>query len=653
MLLRSLVLRRPRDSIRLCYVSEPTRCPLHISHESPHEPHSSLVTPLSSPLPPLFHILSLLPPLLCHRAVAMSSSKYIVENGKVKLNPNFGNPNKPTTVANPQRALVVPSNIDEANAITDLTGSQLAPSTLDTVVAVQDDGYVNQFHSGGRVDGGELMDTISRIFTEMEAPIGLAHKLIALQGYAINIKIDDSGSMGSMCNNGYTRWVNLQQRLIQLMRLLQVVPTRDVTLSFLDRRDIINIPRHGGTPEQFYAYAQQVINGAFQRPPGGGTPIYASVCWMLQNARGPTAHFLFTDGLPSDSRYTAEQEIKLTQDVLLGRANPMQNPFTLACCSDLPTDTLWMHEIEEEACRPGRPGFVAALQNFRSEQLEVLNDQGPEFPYSNAMWLLCSLTAAMNPNDLDALDQHAPLSKPTLDNIIGHVTTPAEYESYFNSHPQANWLFAEDYNAFLTADIANRIPAVNAFDTWLAQQLQNDINMGDDTSEFRAIAKVEQALLSQYRRSRPDNLFRARLDFWNNHCLSMELQQTRFYTSGGRAQATQTLWDDYLVSSGMVPSWQWYIQQCRSSRGSAPSTAATAASAPTGAAPPTYADATGQQYSSAPVQQQQQYSQQQQQQQQQPAYSNPQYYNGYIARGTVNQQPQWTSSVNTGCCSIQ
>ena len=585
-----------------------------------------------------------------------STSKYVVENGKVKLNPNFGNPDKPTTVANPQRAIVVPNNIDEANAITDLTGQQLANSTLNTVVAVQDTGYISQFHAGGTVDGGELLEQISKIFTEMEAPIGLAQKLIALQGYAINIKIDDSGSMGSMCNNGYTRWVNLQQRLIQLMKLLQVVPTRDVTMSFLDRRDVLLIPRQGRTPDQFFQYAQQVINQAFYRPPGGGTPIYANVVQMLQSTRGPTAHYLFTDGIPSDSRYSAEQEIRLTQDILLGRPNPMQNPFTLACCSDNPVDTLWLHEIEEEACRPGRVGYIAALQNFRSEQLEVLNDQGPEFPYSQAMWLLCNLTAAMNPNDLDALDQHAPLTKPTLDNIIGHITTPTEYESYFNSHPQANWLFAEDYNAFLTTDIASRIPAVNAFDTWLAQQLNNDINAGDDTSEFRAIAKVEQALLSQYRRSRPADLFRSRLDFWNNHCLSMELQQSQYYTSGGRGQAKQTLWDDYLVSSSMVQSWQWYVQQCRSSRGMAPSTAATAASAPGSAAagPPSYADATGQQYGQqygAPQQQQQQQQQQQPPQQQYPL-SQPSYYNGYIQRGTYNQSPQWTSSVNTGCCII-
>ena len=265
------------------------------------------------------------------------SSKYIVENGKVKLNPNFGSVDKQSTVANPERALVVPTSVDEANAITDLTGQQLANSTLSTVVAVQDDRYVNQFHSGGQVDGGELLEQISKIFTAMEAPIGLAQKLIALQGYAINIKIDDSGSMGTLCNNGYTRWANLQQRLVELMKLLQVVPTRDVTLSFLDRRDIITIQRQGRTPEQFFLSAQQVINGAFQRPPGGGTPIYANVVQMIQSGRGPTAHYLFTDGLPSDSRYSPEQEIRMTQDVLLGRPNPQQNPFTIGCCSDLPT----------------------------------------------------------------------------------------------------------------------------------------------------------------------------------------------------------------------------------------------------------------------------------------------------------------------------
>ena len=574
----------------------------------------------------------------------MSNSKYIVKDGKVQLNPAFGSPDKPSTVANPQKALVATTNLDDANAVSDLTGQPLASSTLGMAVAVQDATYIGQFHSGGRVEGGELLEKISQVFSEMEMPIGLASKLIALQGYAINIKLDDSGSMGTRSANGYSRWQNLAQRLVQLMKLLQVVPTGDVTFSFLDRPDVYLIQRRGLTPEQFFGRAQQVIQQAFASPPRGGTPIYANVVQMLNSSRGPTAHYLFTDGVPSGSGYSPEQEIKLTQDALLGRYNPQQTPFTIGCCSDNPTDTMWIHEVEEEACRPGAPGFVAALQNFRAEQLEVLNDQGPAFPYSEPMWLLCTLTAAMNPNDLDALDQHAPLSKPTLDNILGHVTTLQSYNSYWDSHPNATWLFTEDYQALLTADIASRVPAVNAFDSWLAQQLKRDIDMGDDTSEFRALAQVEQAVLSQFNRRRPQNVYNGRMDYWNNHCLQMELEQARYFLQQGAVQARQPLWSDYLARSGLVQSWVAFVQQCAAMRGGS-----AVAIQPSGQAPPPpYSVATGQQ-------------QQQQQQQGQTIggddYANPAYYNRSVPRGTAqtySSPAQWTAvpAPASCCCAI-
>jgi hypothetical protein len=222
-------------------------------------------------------------------------SKYIVENGRVRLNPQYGRPDK-TTVANPARAMVASCNVDDANSIAEVTGGELAPSTLNAVVTVQDPDYVSQFHAGGRVDGGELLEQVSGVFTGLQAPIGLSNKLIGLQGFAINIKIDDSGSMGSVCSNRLTRWQNVEQRLLRLMSLLQLVPTRAITLSFLDRRDVIVLTRQGHTPQEFYSQAAQQIQRAFHFPPRGGTPIYANVIQMLQSAQGPTAHYLFTDG---------------------------------------------------------------------------------------------------------------------------------------------------------------------------------------------------------------------------------------------------------------------------------------------------------------------------------------------------------------------
>ena len=470
--------------------------------------------------------------------------------------------------------MVYTCNVNDANSIADVAHTAVAPSTIAMVVATQAPAYTENFNSGGvgRVEGGELLEQVSSLFTAIHAPVGLSNKLIGLQGFAINIKIDDSGSMNTRCANGYTRWQNVEQRLHQFMNLLQVVPTGAVTLSFLNRRDVITIKRQGWTPQDFLASATKVVQTAFRSSPSGGTPIYANVLQMLQLQQansGPTAHYLFTDGQPSGSGYSAENEIKYTKDALLARWNPQQNPFTFLCCSDNPVDTIWMHEIEEAACRPGALGYVAALQNFVAERLEVLNDQGPEFPYTEAVWILCCLVAALNPNDLDALDQHAPLSKPTLDGLLGHVLSLADYASYFNQHPNATWLFREDYELFLTTQITSRIPAVNWFESTLGQQLLSDINNGNVNSEPRAITRIEEALLARFNRSRPEQIRRARQDFWFSHYLTMERMQAQYFSAAvnNGVRAKQDLWGDYVAWSGLGSVWRGYVEQCRTGGG--------------------------------------------------------------------------------------
>jgi hypothetical protein len=570
--------------------------------------------------------------------------RYIVENGRAKLNPLYSlspaEQKKEETLANPTRALVCSYNIDDADAAADATGGKLAQSTLQVIGTVQSNAYTNQFGAGDRVNGSDLLGAVSDIFTNIQAPIGLSQKLIGLQGYALDIKIDDSGSMGTRCNNGYTRWENVQTRLLQMIGLLQLVPTRTITLSFLDRYDTITLDRNGKTPEEFVRDATHKLHKAFRTLPDGGTPIYRNINQMLSRANGKTAHYLFTDGVPN--QYEQEVEIQYIKDLLLNRRHKQNNPFTFLCCSDNPADTLWMHEIEEIACQPGIPGYIAAVQNFRAEQLEVLNDQGPEFPYSQAVWLLCNLTAALNPNDLDALDQHEPLSKPILDNILGRECTLSEYEFYFNQHPNANWLFGEDYNLFLTTAITNQIPSVAYFERLLAQELNRDINNRDDTSEGRAIGRTEEAVLKYYNRQRPDNIRRARQDYWYNHYFQMETMQAR-HVGRYNEQARQDLWGDYVAAAGLGQLWQGYVEQFKRPHPVAVEQVvlsqklAPALPEPvSGEAPPSYADAA---QSSAPpaVVQQPVYTTVAQQPPPYYQYTAPQYYKGYVQQQVYAQ----------------
>jgi hypothetical protein len=265
------------------------------------------------------------------------------------------------------------------------------------------------------------------------------------------------------------------------------------------------------------------------------------------------------------TEYDTEQEIQMIKDLVLGRRNPQANPLTFMCCSENPSDTMWMHEVEEIACRPGwadqpaAPGFIAALQNFDAERLEVLNDQGPWFPYSRSVWLICSLAAALNPNDLDAIDQHAPLSMTIINMFLGRDATMTEYEGYFIQHPNATWLFKEDYQLFLSTAITNQIPSVREFENNLAMLLNNDINNRDDTSEFRDLASTELTLLARLNRPRPYTIQQARQDFWTNHCMQMEIQQLNSLYRN-RGVVNQHLWADYVVDARMNDMWLSYVQ---------------------------------------------------------------------------------------------
>jgi hypothetical protein len=64
-------------------------------------------------------------------------SKYIVENGRVRPNPQYGSTEK-TTVANPERAIICSFNINDANTIADVSDAEVARNTLKTVEIVQD-----------------------------------------------------------------------------------------------------------------------------------------------------------------------------------------------------------------------------------------------------------------------------------------------------------------------------------------------------------------------------------------------------------------------------------------------------------------------------------------------------------------------------------
>jgi hypothetical protein len=145
--------------------------------------------------------------------------KYIFVNGIMKQNPEFDaymkalnggggdasgvsatNSLSPSAPPMDQPLAVVSSLSDITEATTlqaETTGvpMQVAQSTMTAMENMQDENYLNAFHSSQDVDGGELLEGLTEYFIQYEVPVGLLHKLFALKAYRLNFIVDDSGTV--------------------------------------------------------------------------------------------------------------------------------------------------------------------------------------------------------------------------------------------------------------------------------------------------------------------------------------------------------------------------------------------------------------------------------------------------------------------------
>ena len=467
----------------------------------------------------------------------MRPQKYINVNGIPQLNPEWqnwqsqqGNEQK-STVANPSCALPIVSTIEDISC----AGLRVPKPLQQVFDTVQSPEYVGAFKVPKNADGddifegGDILDGLSKIFDRNEIPIGLMGHLTELRWFAKEFLCDDSGSMTNpsnllrasasiyMKNIGnprepiMSRWQEIEDRIHIMIDLLAFVPGKPITIRFFNHEDTLVLDHYGKTPEQFAADAHQDIRTLFSKlSPTNGTPLFRAMKKSIDQAvysQIPTMHYVLTDGSPSGEA----AEIAQIENLLInGRGNrPDCHPVTFCSCSNNRRDIEWMHESEECAL------FVAALHDFIDEQQDVTRDQGRAFPYSRGLWLLANLAAARDPNGLDAMDQHAPLTKCVMDSLLGRVHTEVEYIQYFTSHPtyigglitatdnlrHYQRIFEADYQLFLNAQVEGEIPSIIFFKSTLAGRLKGDIDNNDDNSEAREIVYVEQLLNDARRRN--------------------------------------------------------------------------------------------------------------------------------------------------------
>lgn len=440
-------------------------------------------------------------------------ARYVFDaNGIPVINPAY---HAATTPSQPvvNGALTIVSTLNDQAAMAQLTHLNAPQQFEDTLATLQSAAYIADFQAKN-LNGDMLIEGLMRVFSRNEIPIGLISKLTPLQGATLHFKIDDSGSMVEDSNlllrdaNWYTqqtmdprrnrlsRWEEAEDRMHTLMDLLAFVPTGAIVLSFFDRPGRAGyrlvLDRRGKLPNDFLNESHNAIHQMFARKPADNTPIHLNMVNMLNEANAlrkttdcRTMHYILTDGEPSGK----ECEIGDIKNLLLSKdRDPAKNPFTFLGCSNKREDYSWMHEIEEVA------SFVAAIPDFRDAYAEVKKDQGGAFPYSRGFWLLCNVLAAINPDDLDALNKHLPLTKATLENLMGRGIVENEYRRYFDLHPSAGRIFGPDYQQFLTASSARNISSVQVFMNALKSELNEDMDHDNVDTEAEVLRCAEQAV---------------------------------------------------------------------------------------------------------------------------------------------------------------
>lgn len=296
------------------------------------------------------------------------AKKYIFENGVMKLNPEYQKETGAAPAPAGDKPLAIVSSMGDvgeaSTAQMESTGTtlQLSESTVASMEMIQDEEFTNQFQVSGGLDGSDLLEGLTNYFIQFEIPVGLVNKLMALQFYNLNFIIDDSGSMRANTDSlmsdalpfvlrglvpapgqPMTRWQEAENRLHCMMDIIAYIPTKSVTLSFMNAPNVITLQRAGLSPDEFKRIAHEQISHAFATVEVRyKTPTLRVLTAAFQAAASrpdPTMHYLLTDGVPSDA------SVEQVSDLITRRHRPDFNPVTLISCTNEDAEAQWMKEV--------------------------------------------------------------------------------------------------------------------------------------------------------------------------------------------------------------------------------------------------------------------------------------------------------------------
>jgi hypothetical protein len=179
----------------------------------------------------------------------------------------------------------------------------------------------------------------------------------------------------------------------------------------LNRATVISIERkEGESPPGFLKRVTSQLDNEFTKGPDGTTPFLRKAAESIGNGKGKQiVRYFFGDGYSflnigiPDGGDTA---IKSLSKLIIERQDPKGNPITCISCTNQDEDVEWMKELEEIAPYVAEYYIIyKRFDDYQDEKAEVQKDQGLGLPYTRGFYLIAQLVAAMNPDDLDAMDE--------------------------------------------------------------------------------------------------------------------------------------------------------------------------------------------------------------------------------------------------------
>lgn len=388
-----------------------------------------------------------------HTESTATTPKYIIEkDGKLRINPNH----LPTTSSIlPSAALTIVSTV---NDLVDLSGLGIFPSekTQSSILHMQEQDYLDKF-SLDEINGAKILENLTAKLAEHQIPVGLISELQALTKYQLLFLIDDNHSMNKASDpfikdatipmsaaahikdGRMTCWQEAEDRIHVMIDILANLPIT-ITIKFLNRNNSIRLVNAGKNSVEFAKEAHEQIKKIFLNgPTQKNTSLFSKLSEELNHPE-KTMYYIFTNGA-----YTVPAILTI-QQLIMNRKNPENHPIIFISCTNEVGELKWIKEIDSSA------KHVAEIDDPDSEQLEVAKNQGPAFPFSKGLWLMCQLVAAICPT-LDLIDETIPFTKKSMDDLMGRKLTQEEYAEYFMSNPFAMKEFVDLYHYFSKEDL--------------------------------------------------------------------------------------------------------------------------------------------------------------------------------------------------------